>query len=73
MRLDGAPVVPTERYRVTVNSFLAEGGDGHVLLRQGTERQGGAQDLDALLAHLKTEPPLAPQPEPRIRYLPVSR
>ena len=70
MRLDGQPIVATQAYRVTVNSFLAEGGDGHVLLREGTDRKGGAQDLDALLAHLKTEPPLAPQAEPRIRYLP---
>jgi 5'-nucleotidase len=70
MRLDGAAIVATQAYRVTVNSFLAEGGDGYVLLKQGTERQGGAQDLDALLAYLKTEPPPAPQAEPRIRFLP---
>lgn len=70
MRLNGQPIVPTQAYRVTVNSFLAEGGDGYVMLREGSERKGGAQDLDALIAHLKTEPPLAPQPEPRIQWVP---
>jgi 5'-nucleotidase len=70
MRLDGQPVVPTQRYRVAVNSFLAEGGDGFDVLLQGADRQGGGQDLDALIAHLKTEPPLAPQTEPRVRWVP---
>ena len=28
MRLDGEPVVADRAYRVTVNSFMAEGGDG---------------------------------------------
>jgi 5'-nucleotidase len=52
MKLAGEPVDPAKRYRVTVNSFLAEGGDGFELLKDGTERTGGGQDLDALIAHL---------------------
>jgi 5'-nucleotidase len=52
MQLAGEPVDPAKRYRVTVNSFLAEGGDGFELLKDGTERSGGGQDLDALIAHL---------------------
>lgn len=52
MRLQGQPIVAAQRYRVTVNSFLAEGGDGFVLLTRGTERSGGGQDIDALLAYL---------------------
>jgi len=37
---------------VTVNSFLASGGDGYTTLVAGTERLGGAQDIDALAAYL---------------------
>jgi 5'-nucleotidase len=64
--LDGQPVTPEGRYRVTVNSFLAEGGDGFTVLREGADRLGGALDLDALEAHLATGP-VAPGPRDRIR------
>jgi 5'-nucleotidase len=69
MRLDGQPIVPTQTYRVTVNSFMAEGGDGHVVLREGRERVGGPQDLDALVAYLGAEPPRAPDPRPRVAWV----
>jgi 5'-nucleotidase len=48
IRISGVPVDPTATYRVTVNSFMAEGGDNFVVLRDGTARVGGAVDLDAL-------------------------
>lgn len=70
MRLHGAPLEPAARVRVTVNSFLAEGGDGFVTLQQGSDRLGGVQDLDALIAHLQTEPPLAPVAQPRVTWVP---
>ncbi len=57
-------VDPAADYRITVNSFLAEGGDGMLLLRQGRQRQGGELDIDALASHLQTRP--APDPQPRI-------
>ena len=53
MRLNGQPVDPNATYRFTVNSFLAEGGDGFPLLREGKERVGGMQDIDALIAYLQ--------------------
>jgi 5'-nucleotidase len=70
LRLNGAPVVPTQPYRVTVNSFLAEGGDSFVLLGQGTDRRAGGLDLDALLAYMQTAPVHAPAPQPRIGLTP---
>ena len=70
MKLNGEPIVASKAYRVTVNSFLAEGGDGHVTLRDGTDRLGGALDLDALVDYLKADPPRAPQARPRIVYGP---
>lgn len=70
IQLNGAAVAADQTYRVTVNSFLAEGGDGFATLRQGTERRGGAQDIDALLGHLKPPAERAPTPQPRVTRLP---
>ncbi|APV50977.1 hypothetical protein BWI17_15550 [Betaproteobacteria bacterium GR16-43] len=52
LRIGGEPVQPQRKYRITVNSFLAEGGDGFTATRDGTEPVGGGQDIDALLAWL---------------------
>jgi 5'-nucleotidase len=60
----GRPVDPAVDYRITVNSYLAEGGDGLRLLREGRERLGGELDVDALAAYLQTGP--APDRQPRI-------
>ena len=43
---------PARSYRVTVNNFMADGGDGYSTLVKGTGRIGGAQDIDALTAYL---------------------
>lgn len=67
MSINGVPVDPSTAYRVTVNSFLADGGDGFVALKQGTDRLGGAVDLDAFEAYLKANPAgVAPGPGNRI-------
>lgn len=62
----GTPVEPPARYRVTVNSFLAEGGDQFTVLTQGTDRLSGTRDLDALLTYFKARSPVAPGPKNRI-------
>ncbi|CAD5372545.1 5'-nucleotidase [Rubrivivax sp. A210] len=43
---------PTRTYRVTVNNFMATGGDGFTTLVAGLNQLGGAQDIDALVAYL---------------------
>lgn len=48
MRLDGAPIRDDVVYRVTMNSFLAAGGDNFTVFAKGTGPTGGLQDLDAL-------------------------
>jgi 5'-nucleotidase len=53
IRIQGQPLDESATYRVTVNSFMAEGGDGYTVLQRGRQRLGGAQDLDAMLAHLR--------------------
>ena len=52
--VDASGVVqnPGKSYRVTVNNFMADGGDGYSTLIRGTNRVGGAQDIDALTAFL---------------------
>ena len=48
----GVVLNPTRTYRVTVNNFLATGGDGFTVLQGGQDVLGGAQDIDALVAYL---------------------
>jgi len=57
MALDGRKIVPAKSYRVTVNNFLASGGDGFSVLTQGTDTFDAGLDLDALEAWLATNPP----------------
>lgn len=54
--IGGAPIDPLARYRVVVNSFLASGGDNFRVLVEGTDRVGGAVDLDALVDYVKAQP-----------------
>jgi 5'-nucleotidase len=48
----GAAVTPTTTLRVTMNNFLATGGDGFTVFNEGTDALGGAQDIDAFAAYL---------------------
>lgn len=50
--INGVVQNPAKTYRVTVNNFLATGGDGYSVLLGGTAVLGGAQDIDALVAYL---------------------
>jgi 5'-nucleotidase len=58
MTLDGKPIDPSGHYRVTVNNFLASGGDGYTVLTEGTETFDAGLDLNALEAWLATNPPV---------------
>jgi 5'-nucleotidase len=52
MSLNGQPIEPGRTYRVAVNNFLAQGGDGFTVLTQGRFVAGGGNDLDALEAFI---------------------
>jgi 5'-nucleotidase len=69
MRIGGERVRAEASYRVTVNAFLADGGDGFSVLKSGTNRAPGGLDLDAFLAYLAKQSPLAPPPRTRITRL----
>jgi 5'-nucleotidase len=66
IQLNGVTVGPEASYRVTVNSFMADGGDQLYILQRGTDRVGGPQDVDAMLAYFTTHGALAPSEPHRI-------
>lgn len=68
--IDGTPIDLAASYRVTVNSFLADGGDGFSVLIGGTDRLGGDVDLDALVAYFEANSPVPPGPQDRIIQIP---
>ena len=53
MWLDGTPIAPATVYSVTVNSFLASGGDGFLELNNGAWKQDtGKTDLAAMVDYM---------------------
>ncbi|MBQ0944237.1 bifunctional metallophosphatase/5'-nucleotidase [Ideonella sp. 4Y16] len=48
----GTVLEPSRAWRVTVNNFLADGGDAFTVLKGGTDRLGGGQDIDALVSYM---------------------
>ena len=65
-----SPIDLAATYRVTVNSFLADGGDGFTVLIGGTNRLGGDVDLDALEDYFVANSPIAPPAPGRITQIP---
>jgi 5'-nucleotidase len=68
--LNGVVLDPTGSYRVTMNSFLADGGDNFSAFLLGTDRLGGVVDTDALEAYFLANSPVAPGPQNRIVQIP---
>jgi 5'-nucleotidase len=65
--LNGNALVMGTTYRVTMNNFLADGGDSFPGMRAGTNRVNLAGfDIDALTAYLSAHAPVAPGPMNRI-------
>lgn len=80
IKINGVTLDATSNYRITVNNFLSDGGDKFYVLAQGSNRLGGAQDIDAFEAWLNnvaadSDPvaagvQVAPGPQNRITFLP---
>jgi 5'-nucleotidase len=66
MSLDGQPIEAGKSYRVTVNNYLAVGGDGFTVLKEGTTPLFGIYDSDALYTYFKANSPVAPVMTDRI-------
>lgn len=67
--LNGVAIDKAASYRVTMNSFLASGGDNFTLFNQGTDQLGGDVDLDAMEAYLSGHAPVAPGARDRIQHV----
>jgi 5'-nucleotidase len=65
--LNGRPVDPAATYRVTVNGFLADGGDSFFVLKDASEARVGLSEIAALEAYFKANSPLSPGRLDRIR------
>ena len=66
MSLNGQRIDPALGYRVTVNNYLAVGGDGFTIAKQGASPQYGGYDADALFAFFRAHGPIGPLPPTRI-------
>ena len=66
MTVDGVAIDPGKTYRVTTNSFLANGGDSFSGLVKQRDAVIGGTDIDALEAWLKAVPPRAAPLEERV-------
>ncbi|WP_409189853.1 bifunctional metallophosphatase/5'-nucleotidase [Bradyrhizobium sp. RDM4] len=66
MMLNGSPIEPARGYRVTLNDYLAVGGDGFMVAKQGASPQYGGYDADALFAFFRAHGPIGPLPPTRI-------
>lgn len=60
----GQPLDDSRDYRLVVNNFLAEGGDGLDMLRNGRNRASLGIDIDALAEYLGEKPDAVTQIEP---------
>ena len=71
VRLNGVALDPVASYKVTVNNFLADGGDGFTTFGTiATPRLEGGNDLQALVNYLGAFSPVAPPPTNRVNELP---
>ncbi len=70
IKINGVPVDPSASYRITVNNFLAAGGDNFAGFKDGTDLLTGMIDLDAFTAYLGAYSPVAPGPQNRISVVP---
>ncbi|HEY1409573.1 MAG TPA: bifunctional metallophosphatase/5'-nucleotidase [Promineifilum sp.] len=68
--LGGVPLDMGASYRVTMNSFLADGGDNFSAFTLGTDPLGGAVDTDAFEAYFVVNSPVPPGPQDRITQVP---
>ena len=70
VRINGVLLDPAATYRVTVNNFLADGGDNYTVFRTGTNRYVGEIDLDAFARYIEFLGTVNPGPQNRITVVP---
>lgn len=70
IKIEGIPISANSSYRITVNNFLADGGDNFEVLTEGTNQIYGIVDLEALVEYFKAFSPISPGPTDRIKVVP---
>ncbi len=70
VQINGVPLNLAATYRVTVNNFLADGGDTYPQFRNGTNRYVGEIDLDAFSRYIESLGTVSPGPQNRITFVP---
>lgn len=70
LKVNGVDVDPSATYRVTMNNFIATGGDGFTAFTAGTDTLVGESDLEALVAYLGAHSPYTPGIPNRITLAP---
>jgi 5'-nucleotidase len=69
LKIGGVAVNKAASYRVVLNNFIADGGDGFTVFKSCTNPLGGDVDIDAFARYLGAKSPLAPPPLNRITRL----
>ena len=69
VHLAGQPLDANANVRVTVNAFMAGGGDSFAVLKEGRDQATGMMDVDALELYVRNNPTLAPGPLDRVLRL----
>jgi 5'-nucleotidase len=66
VQVAGKPLALGAAYRVVVNGFLATGGDGFAVFKEGTARRVAGVEVDALADYVAKHPGLKPPVGARI-------
>ena len=69
LKIGGVTVDKAAKYRVVLNNFIADGGDGFSVFKSCTDPLGGDVDIDAFTRYLEANSPLSSPPLNRITRL----
>jgi len=66
IKINGTPIDPSSFYRVTVDKFMACGGNNFSILKAGVKKTKGSLDLNATVNYFNDYSPVAPELRDRI-------
>jgi 5'-nucleotidase len=69
IKLNGVAIGMASTYRVTINNFMASGGDNLTVFTQATNSQSGVIDINAGVAYFKAQGTVATPGQNRIRRI----
>ena len=66
IRINGAPLVPTQKYRVVSIDFIWNGGDDFEIVKSATDPVTVGTDVDVMADYVTKHSPVAPGPQDRV-------